>query len=283
MEQQRVFQATARAALRIEQIRLKGEFHVQAKADASPVTAADLAAHEEFAALGWRHLISEEDAHRLTPEQARAMGAESLWLVDPLDGTRDLIHGELSFAVIAGELTRDSGGAYVPRFGIIWHPPTNDVWVGWVDRKELWSRRSGRWEKHLPQALPERWRGMGSRGLSMERLQALSDRLGLGREPQVRRLGSALKFALMAVGEAEIYPRFGPTSEWDTAAGQALLEAVGGGLWDITTQTRLAYLKPEWENQGGFLALRGSERADEVLAETTNLKLERDRSVKEKK
>jgi 3'(2'), 5'-bisphosphate nucleotidase len=95
-------------------------------------------------------------------------------------------------------------------------------------------------------------------------------------------MGSALKFALLAVGEAELYPRFGATSEWDTAAGQALLEATGGGLWDLATQKRLGYLKADWENRGGFLALRGGDRAEEVVAEASRLKRERDRSQKEK-
>jgi 3'-phosphoadenosine 5'-phosphosulfate (PAPS) 3'-phosphatase len=80
------------------------------------------------------------------------------------------------------------------------------------------------------------------------------------------------------MGDAEVYPRFGPTSEWDTAAGQALLEAAGGGLWDLATQKRLTYFKSDWENRGGFLALRSQERASEIVTEAARIKVERDRA-----
>lgn len=281
-EQRRVFEAAEQAARRIEEVRKGGDLNVKMKSDTSPVTSADLAAHEVFAALNWPHLISEEAHARPTAEACLKTQRESFWLIDPLDGTRDLIRGELSFAIVAGELRRRDDGAYAPEFGLIWHPPTDEVWLGWVQRQELWSRRGGIWTKHSRLPLPRQWRVLGSRGMAIERLQALSTHLGLGENPPVERLGSALKFSRLAMGDAEVYPRFGPTSEWDTAAGQALLEATGGGLWDLSTQERLTYFKTDWENRGGFLALRSCERASEIVAEASRIKTERDRAREEK-
>jgi 3'(2'), 5'-bisphosphate nucleotidase len=277
-EQREIFEAAEQAARRIEEVRSRGDLQVQMKSDASPVTSADLAAHEVFAKLNWSHLISEEALTRPTPKECLETQRENFWLIDPLDGTRDLIRGELSFAIVAGELRRRDDGHYQPEFGLIWHPPTDEVWLGWVQAQELWSRRDGIWAKQSRLHLPKQWRVLGSRGMPLERLQALSTHLGLGDNPPVERLGSALKFARLAMGDAEVYPRFGPTSEWDTAAGQALLEAAGGGLWDLATQKRLTYFKSDWENRGGFLALRSQERASEIVTEAARIKVERDRA-----
>jgi len=282
-EQRRIYEAAEQAARRIEDVRSRGDLQVQLKSDSSPVTSADLAAHEEFAKLKWDHLISEEALTRPAAEECLKTQRENFWLIDPLDGTRDLIRGELSFAIVAGELRRRDDGQYSPEFGLIWHPPTDEVWIGWVQTQELWSRRNGVWSQQSRLALPAQWRVLGSRGMAIERLQALSTHLGLGENPPVERLGSAIKFARLAMGDAEVYPRFGPTSEWDTAAGQALLEATGGGLWDLSTQKRLTYFKSDWENRGGFLALRSAERASEIVAEASRIKSERDRAREEKR
>ena len=81
---------------------------------------------------------------------------------------------------------------------------------------------------------------------------------------EITRLGSALKFALIAEGSFDVYPRFGPTSEWDTAAGQLLIEISGGELASLRTGKPMAYGKPSWLNDG-FLAMSSEELMQEWL------------------
>ncbi|GLH53943.1 3'(2'),5'-bisphosphate nucleotidase CysQ [Pseudomonas atacamensis] len=208
---------------------------VTAKSDDSPVTAADLAAHHLIVA-GLTALdpsipvLSEEDAD--IPQSVRA-GWQRWWLVDPLDGTKEFISGSEEFTV---NIALIENGRVV--FGVVTMPTTGRFYVGGAG--------FGAWrgdEGGMPTAIQvrdvpapgEAFTVVASRRHSspeQERLLAgLSASLG---ELQLANIGSSLKFCLLAEGAADCYPRLAPTSQWDTAAAQGVLEGAGGEVLDLS-------------------------------------------------
>ncbi len=205
------------------------EFAVTEKPDHTPVTAADLAAHailvEGLARLTpGTPILSEEAAIAVPFEQRR--GWQRLWLVDPLDGTREFIRRSDEFSINLA-LIED----HAPVLGLIALPVSGTVYFAW--------RGGGAW-KCAPGGgpLPIRARALGpgpvrvagSRHWIGHPLATYLERLG---RHEYRGVGSALKACLIAEGRADLYPRFGPTCEWDTAASQILLEEAGGALTDL--------------------------------------------------
>lgn len=203
------------------------DFAIHLKSDRTPVTAADLAAHavlcEGLARLTPDiPVLSEESA---PDEHPQRLGWPRLWLVDPLDGTREFVarSGEFSINIA---LVED----HLPVFGLILMPVSGAAYWAW--------RGGGAW-KLVPGStpVPIRCRALGSgpvrvAGSRRHTGHLLQTYLGYLGEHVYRGIGSALKACLIAEGEADVYPRFGPTSEWDTAASQILLEEAGGGLCD---------------------------------------------------
>jgi len=207
---------------------------VTAKSDDSPVTAADLAAHHLIVA-GLTALdpsipvLSEEDAD--IPQSVRT-GWQRWWLVDPLDGTKEFISGSEEFTV---NIALIENGRVV--FGVVTMPTNGRFYVGGAG--------FGAWrgdEGGTPTAIQvrdvpapgEAFTVVASRRHSspeQERLLAgLSASLG---ELQLANIGSSLKFCLLAEGAADCYPRLAPTSQWDTAAAQGVLEGAGGEVLDL--------------------------------------------------
>lgn len=230
------------------------------KSDGSPVSDIDLLAHQVLV-QGLREisrfpLVSEEDpAGPLSIDEIPA--GDFFWLADPLDGTRDFLAGEKTFAVAlslmrkAGSLAEaDALGAARGYWGVIVDPSERRSWAA----SRFMSLR--KWIAGHPVGLTsrskERLRILGSRSIPSHRMEQLFQFWGSN---DVTRLGSAIKFALIAEGQFDVYPRFGPTSEWDTAAGQILLESQGGGLYSLLTGLPMRYGKKSWSN-GGFLAAR---------------------------
>ncbi|HET6182368.1 MAG TPA: 3'(2'),5'-bisphosphate nucleotidase CysQ [Acetobacteraceae bacterium] len=216
-------------------------FDPQRKSDASPVTAADHAA-EAVIVAGLRtavpHIpvIAEEEvaAGRITAP------TDEYWLVDPLDGTREFIAGHDEFAVNIG-LVRN-GAAYL---GVVGIPALGELFGGIVGRG-AWKRTAGgEHPVHVRKPPPEGVTVLASRyHANNERLLAF---LAGRKVAQVINFGSAVKFCRLAEGAADLYPRFGRTMEWDTAAPQAVLEAAGGTVRTLEG-ARLLYSKPGWEN-----------------------------------
>ena len=224
------------------------------KADATPVTEADTLAQVLIEqALADRRLaipiVSEEGA---IASQVQRRRWERVWLVDPLDGTRDYIRGGAEYSVnvalcIAGE----------PCLGVIYAPLRDELFygvVGWGARR---LRRAGdsalqpeTGELLLPRT-PQRARPVvvASRSrLSASTLQVISVLRAAYGGVELRRMSSAIKLGLIAAGEADFYPRFGPTMEWDTAAGDALLRSVGGRIVQARTGRPLRYNKRDLHN-----------------------------------
>ncbi|MCU0118344.1 3'(2'),5'-bisphosphate nucleotidase CysQ [Pseudomonas sp. B2M1-30] len=208
---------------------------VTAKSDDSPVTAADLAAHHVIVA-GLKTLdpsipvLSEEDAD--IPQAVRA-GWQRWWLVDPLDGTKEFINGSEEFTV---NIALIENGHVV--FGVVSMPTSGRFYVGGAGLG-AWRGDKGATPvaiqvRDVP-APGEAFTVVASRRHSspeQERLLAgLSASLG---ELQLANIGSSLKFCLLAEGAADCYPRLAPTSQWDTAAAQGVLEGAGGEVLDLS-------------------------------------------------
>jgi 3'(2'), 5'-bisphosphate nucleotidase len=204
----------------------EGAFAVEHKDDRSPLTAADLASHRRIVA-GLQALtpeipvLSEESA---SIDIAQRGTWSRFWLVDPLDGTREFVKRNGEFTVNIA-LVEDG----VATFGVIQQPVSDGLWHGAPGRGAF--RRNGDADVAIqvrkPASAPLRI--AASRSHRDARTQALLDALS-GSEAIA--CGSSLKFCRIAEGELDLYPRFGPTSEWDTAAGQAILEAAGGAVLD---------------------------------------------------
>jgi 3'(2'), 5'-bisphosphate nucleotidase len=200
-----------------------GEFDVALKGDASPLTVADLRSHEIIArglALQTPDvpLISEE---AVIPPLAERITWPCLWLVDPLDGTKEFVNrnGEFTVNIALIEASAATIGIlHVPLSGLTYWAASG---IG-AFRRESDGRESA---IHVTSTAANPLRVVGSRSHRGDRLSGVLDALG---PHEFRPLGSAGKFGLIAEGAADLYPRIGPTSEWDTAAGQAIVEIAGG-------------------------------------------------------
>ncbi|MFU8895213.1 MAG: 3'(2'),5'-bisphosphate nucleotidase CysQ [Gammaproteobacteria bacterium] len=199
------------------------DFDVDAKADDSPITAADRRAHEVIQAgltglpNDWP-ILSEEA--RTVPWEVRRHWRE-YWLVDPLDGTKEFIQRNGQFTVNIA-LVR----AGRPVLGVV-HVPVSGVTYGGVVGQGAWRRAAGKEKQpiHVNAVAAEPVRVVGSRSHRGPDLDGYLERLGAH---EVVPMGSSLKFCVVAEGNADVYPRLGPTSEWDTAAAEAVLTAAGG-------------------------------------------------------
>jgi 3'(2'), 5'-bisphosphate nucleotidase len=212
-----------------------GDFAVQTKDDQSPLTEADLRSHRLIVA-GLQRLtpdvpvVSEESA---VPPLSERQRWEWLWLVDPLDGTKEFVNrtGEFTVNVALVHRTRAVlGVVHVPGLGVDYYACEG----AGAFRQD---RDGGVHRIEARRALASPPRVIGSRSHRGDRLTGFLDALG---PHEFRPCGSAMKFGLIADGTADLYPRVGPTSEWDTAAGQAIVECAGAKL--VTREgTPLAY------------------------------------------
>jgi 3'(2'), 5'-bisphosphate nucleotidase len=202
---------------------------VDGKADGSPVTEADRAA-DRIIAEGLARIapevpaLSEERVDQANPPYER-----SFFLIDPLDGTKEFVAGRDEFTV---NLALVTGG--VPLLGIIGAPALGLIWRGLVGRgaERLTTAGASKAEPIHTRSFPKRgepWIVAVSRSHGEARTEAfIAERPGAVRQA----LGSAVKFGRVAEGRADIYPRLAPTSEWDVAAGHAVVTAAGGRITD---------------------------------------------------
>ncbi len=218
------------AGLRILDV-YQAEFAVETKADHTPLTAADRAAHglilRELGLLTPGLPVWSEEGAAVPLDQRRHW--PWYWLVDPLDGTREFINRNGEFTVNIALLSGQR-----PVLGVI-HIPVLD--------RDYWGGAGlGAWRcdgvgpprpirVRCPAAQP--LRVAGSRSHGSDAMARFLDGLG---PHELLSMGSSLKFCLVAEGSADLYPRLGPTSEWDTAAGQAIVEGAGGQVLDAQGQ-----------------------------------------------
>lgn len=197
------------------------DWEVLRKADDSPLTQADLVSQEILARtldglLEGVPVVSEENE---TPG-----GARTVWLVDPLDGTKEFLKKNGQFTVNVA-LVHDGH----PVFGLVRVPATGETYAGWTGHGATRTDSDGKQPIHVAKAADEHLRAVVSRSHLDERTTAFLAALEAdGYTVERVSTGSSLKFCLLAEGRADLYPRFAPTMEWDTAAGHAVLEAAGG-------------------------------------------------------
>lgn len=200
---------------------------IEYKQDGSPLTAADKIANQ----------IIEQGLLKLTPDipilseegtdipYSERVSWERYWLVDPLDGTKEFLQRTGDFTVNIALVEKQHS-----TLGVVYAPVKNDCYYA--------ARGMGAFKENAQTdikilqtvSLPEQIRVVASRLHGNEQLSAF-----LGRIPNhvTMRVGSSLKFCLVAAGEADIYPRLGLTSEWDTAAAQCIVEQAGGAVIDL--------------------------------------------------
>jgi 3'(2'), 5'-bisphosphate nucleotidase len=231
------------------------DFDVDFKADASPLTEADLASHRHIvAALSALTpelpILSEESAE--IPYDERA-DWRTFWLVDPLDGTKEFVKRNGEFTV---NIALIQGGR--PVLGVV-HAPVLGVTYSAAEGEGAF-RHDGDAETAIVTRPPQgrRLTVVASRSHSNEATAAFLEELGRDFDIEVTSKGSALKICLVADGEANLYPRTGPTMEWDTAAAQAVLEAAGGVMAVFGSAEPLRYNKADLRNPH-FLAAYGSD------------------------
>ncbi|WP_435103028.1 3'(2'),5'-bisphosphate nucleotidase CysQ [Arhodomonas sp. AD133] len=221
------------------------DFDVETKDDDSPLTEADRAAHtclsEGLAALEPRLPVLSEEGAQTPYAQRREWSA--YWLVDPLDGTKEFVKKNGEFTVNVALI--ENGRATI---GVVHAPVLGRTWTG-VNGDGAWLEADGeRTPIHTRAAGDGPWTAVVSRSHRGERVDALLERLpGF----ETTSMGSSLKFCLVAQGEADIYPRFGPTSEWDTGAAQCVVEAAGGRVLrtdatPLTYNTKESVLNPDF-------------------------------------
>jgi 3'(2'), 5'-bisphosphate nucleotidase len=224
------------------------DFEVERKDDNSPLTQADLAAHRIIVA-GLEALTPEIPV--LSEESADIAWSvrqtwTRYWLVDPLDGTREFVKKNGEFTVNIALIEHS-----VPTLGIVFAPALDYLVHGERGHGAFLRDRGNdvRLATQRPASAP--LRVAASRSHLDARTQAALDRIGAHERLG---LGSSLKFCRIAEGRADFYPRFGPTSEWDTAAGQCVLEAANGAVID-TAGNALAYNRKDSILNPDFLAL----------------------------
>jgi 3'(2'), 5'-bisphosphate nucleotidase len=227
----------------------RADAEVFTKADDSPVTLADRAA-EDLILSRLSALYPEVQA--VAEEQCEAGGkpeaAEArFWLIDPLDGTKGFISGKESFTVNIAliEGTR-------PVAGVVSAPATSTTWRTAPGGGAQMRRFGEAWRSIAVRDRPDQGVALLSHGVADDEAPRLAARYGC---TQWQGMDSSIKFCLIAEGRFDAYPRTGPTSEWDTAAGQAVLEAAGGRVLG-PDGAPLAYAKPGFLN-GPFVAMGG--------------------------
>lgn len=222
----------------------KRDFDVMEKPDKSPLTEADLAAHHiivnELQSLTPEiPVLSEESAD--IPYDTRSQW-QTYWLIDPLDGTREFIKRNGEFTVNIALI--HEGRAVL---GVVYVPVSQITYYG--DSEHGAFKMDANGNSSAIQVISEHQTPLqvaGSRSHAGDSLLQFLNKLG---EHEIVSMGSSLKLCLVAEGKADVYPRLGPTSEWDTAAAQAVVEAAGGKVTDtnmnpLIYNTKESFLNP---------------------------------------
>ncbi|MBY9064494.1 3'(2'),5'-bisphosphate nucleotidase CysQ [Sphingomonas yunnanensis] len=231
---------------------------VMHKSDESPVTAADRDA--EAAILAGLAIVAP--AIPVVAEEQAAAGdipavADAFFLVDPLDGTKEFVRRGDDFTVNIALVEHG-----VPTMGVVYAPARDALYWGDVAQGAAWTAaRAPGGDRGAAQ--PIRVRRCGGKPCAVasksHAMPGLDEWLDAGGVSERVAVGSSLKFALVACGEADVYPRTGPTMEWDTAAGDAVLRAAGGRTLDVDGAP-FTYGKPGYRN-AGFVATGGYQPA----------------------
>jgi 3'(2'), 5'-bisphosphate nucleotidase len=221
-----------------------GDYTISEKTDQSPVTEADLLSHRYITRnlktlFPGIPIISEESSLKGFGERS---SYEYVWLLDPLDGTKEFIHKTDEFSINLALIHHGEaigGFIYLPVFESFYHAIKGSG--SWMVKEGVSSKLQSSTFSLKEQGL----RVVASRSNPDTLTQSYIDALV---SPSIVNLGSALKFISIASGDADYYPRMVAIMEWDTAAGQVLIEEAGGSLRDVTTSQPLRYNKSHMKN-----------------------------------
>lgn len=258
--------ALAAGDLIMEVYRRSAGFESQQKADNSPVTEADILAHRylstQLSALT-PHLPVLSEEGELAGFGAR-QGWQRYWLIDPLDGTKEFVSGNGEFTVNIALINQHKpvlGVVYAPSIKVLYKAINAGLGADSAFKLDLHrdaSSANSDQQRIYTQSICSRIakqqaiRVVSSRHHAKAQVQELCGKIQQQFAPvQSQALGSSLKLCAVAAGEADLYPRFGPTSEWDTAAAQAIVEAAGGSVVStrfaaLTYNNKQSILNPEF-------------------------------------
>src|SRR5690606_32976653 len=225
------------------------DFKIETKADSSPLTEADTASNaviNSYLEKTNLPIISEENKQL---DYSERKSWDKCWIVDPLDGTKEFIKRNGEFTVNIALVEKGK-----PVFGVIYVPVSKELFVGDVVKNKSWKvvvRSFNNLDELLTieneikptqNTAKDIIRVVGSRSHmnedTMNYIEELKEQYDT---VEIVSKGSSLKFCLVAEGKADVYPRFAPTMEWDTAAGQAICEAVGLRVIDKGTNSSMRY------------------------------------------
>ena len=244
------------AGIVIREIYESGKFTTSTKSDNSPVTTADEKANE----IILRVLNQQFPKIPAISEEIENRGSETgkFFIIDPLDGTKGFLNKTNNFTVniaLINNWKPELGVIYSPISGELFYTSTNYESFKYnvlkkSQKVKLWGKCKNR-EMFTLVTSENNFIGRESK--------IFKDEV----EHDVLKIGSSIKFCKLAEGVADIYPRFGRTMEWDTAAGHAILKYAGGSLIDLKTKKELTYGKKDYENVS-FVALRDSNDCSKI-------------------
>ncbi len=244
-----VINSAINAGLKILEIYNSDDFDISYKEGDMPLTRADLAANQIIQTTlepTGIPIISEENKEI---DFFTRKKWDKCWIVDPLDGTKEFIkrNGDFTVNIALIEAGR-------PVFGVIYVPVSEELFIGDVKDAKSFKVKATRPFKNLeeltenykeirPKVTTEVIKVVGSKSHMNADTERFVDELKMtsNKDVEIVSRGSSLKFCLVASGEAQVYPRYAPTMEWDTAAGQAICEAVGLQVIDQSTQKPMVY------------------------------------------
>ncbi|WP_415893547.1 3'(2'),5'-bisphosphate nucleotidase CysQ [Neptuniibacter sp. PT8_73] len=216
----------------------KKDFAIYDKSDSSPLTEADLAAHtilvEGLNALTPEIPVLSEESN--ANEQTDRFSWDTYWLIDPLDGTKEFIKKNGEFTINVALIVSGQ-----PVFGVVYAPAIDVLYWGAEGEgafKQEGSAAPAPITVNPAPSVNTGWKVVGSRSHQSEEFKTFMERLP---EAEIIAMGSSLKLCLVAEGKADLYPRLGLTSEWDTAAAHAVVLAAGGQVLSAEDMKPLIY------------------------------------------
>lgn len=236
-------QAAKAASIQILEVYNSNDFQTEAKGDNSPLTLADKRAHQLILSIlksSNLPILSEEGK---SIPYADRKNWDYFWMVDPLDGTKEFIKRNGEFTVNIALIEKQT-----PILGVVTVPVTGEEYYGarGVGAFLKVNDKITPLSKRTPIDLTQKGiRVVASRSHMNDETQQFIDQL---EEPELVSSGSSLKFMLLASGKADVYPRFAPTMEWDTAAAHAIVNQVGLHVFQKDSINELRYNKPDLLN-----------------------------------
>ncbi len=243
------------------------EFNIDEKEDNSPVTQADLKVNR-YLLKALAEITPEIPVLSEESDYSERHAWDICWMLDPLDGTKEFIHERDEFTINLSLIEN-----HQTVFSVIVVPCEQVMYLGYLTEKPYkYSFSQKTWERFCKYKNSES--DAIQIGLSHSsknpKYQKYVELIEL-ENPVIRReAGSAYKFCMMLEGEIDIYPRFHPTSEWDTSSGQGLLESIGGGLLSLEGEA-FTYNQRDTVLNNGFIAFRDKENQEIALSALKNI------------